>query len=135
MALPLIGRKVKVYAGTSASGTVFAGVTNKTITINNEPIDITNDDDSGFRSLLEDPNVRSMDISAEGVLKSDGPIVQAISASSLLSTYTIAIEGVGEVSGNFYVNGLELPSPTNDAVRYSTTFMSSGAFTYTAETT
>lgn len=133
MALPLAGRKVKVYRGNPSTGTAFVGVTSKTISINNEAIDITNDDDDGFRTLLEDPAVRSMDISAEGVLKADGPISDAISANSLLEGYTIEIEGVGEVSGDFYVSGLELTAPTNEAVRYSTTFMSSGQFTYTAE--
>lgn len=133
MPLPLIGRKVKVYRGAPSTGTVFVGVTSKTISINNEPVDITNDDDDGFRALLADPAVRSMDISAEGVLKSDGPIADAISASSLLEEYTVEIEGVGEVSGDFYVSGMELTAPTNEAVRYSTTFMSSGPFTYTAE--
>lgn len=131
MALPIIGRKVKLYRGDVATGTVFVGVTSKTISINNEPVDITNDDDNGWRTLLPDPAVRSVDIGTEGVLKSDGPIVDAISASSLLEGYELEIEGVGVFAGSFYVNGLELPAATNDAVRYSTTFLSSGPVTYT----
>lgn len=131
MPLPIIGRKIRVYRGDVATGTVFVGVTSKTITINNEAVDITDDDDNGWRSMLADPAVRSIDISAEGVLKDDGVIVDAINASSLLEEYTIDIEGVGSVSGDFYVNGLEITGATNDAARYSTTFQSSGPAVYT----
>lgn len=133
MSLPIIGRKIRVYRGNVATGTVFVGVTSKTITINNEAVDITDDDDNGWRSMLADPAVRSIDISAEGVLKADGIIVDAINASSLLEEYTLEIEGVGSVAGDFYVNGLEITAATNDAARYSTTFQSSGPAVYTPE--
>jgi predicted secreted protein len=62
----LVGRKV-TFTPTSG-GVPVIGVRTKTITLNNEAIDITSDDDNGFRTLLnDDPAERSIDFTAEGI--------------------------------------------------------------------
>ena len=64
----LNGRQVKVYEGDVSTGTLVAGARTKSVTFNNEPIDVTTDDASGFRTLLEEPGQKSLDVSVEGLL-------------------------------------------------------------------
>ena len=115
----LVGRKV-TFIPTSV-GVPIAGMRTKSITLNNEPIDITSDDDTGFRTLLEsDPALRSVDMSVEGVTKDDDLIaLAAAGGDDLVSEYTLAFEGLGEFVGNFYIGSLELGAPYNEAVTFT----------------
>lgn len=133
MALPGPGRLVDVYKGDISTGTKVICATSKTITINNEPIDITSDCDSGFRTMLADPATRSCDISIEGVTKDDSLLVQVTGASSvLLQGYEVDVAGVGTLAGDFYLNSVELGAPTAEAVTFTASLQSSGEFTYTS---
>lgn len=112
----------------------IAKVRTKTVTVNNEPIDITNDDDNGFRTLLADPATRSIELSVEGVM--DGATFRAIAAGAtatdnMLTDITIAWPS-GSIAGNFYLASYAETGAHNDAVTFTMTLQSSGAFTYTA---
>lgn len=52
------GRKVKIYQGTGGGAVLVAGARSDSITINNEPIDVTDKGDDGWRTLLDDASVR-----------------------------------------------------------------------------
>lgn len=126
----LVGRKVKfIPVGES---TPVAGARTKSITINNEPIDISSDDDDGFRTYLADDQAeRSIDMSVEGVLKDDVLIAAAMSPSqSLIGEYSLEFEGIGTVTGEFHIGNIELGATYNEAVTFSATVGSSGEFTY-----
>jgi predicted secreted protein len=131
----LVGRKV-TFTPTSG-GVPVIGVRTKTITLNNEPIDITSDDDNGFRTLLgDDPAERSIDFSAEGILKDSQLIALAAQGGSMLiESYDMDIDGIGTFSGDFYFGSIEIGAPYNDAVTFSATIQSSGPFTFAAVTT
>ena len=127
----LVGRKV-TFTPTNGGASVI-GVRTKSITINNEPIDITSDDDNGFRTLLnEDPAERSIDFSAEGILK-DAQLINLASAggSMLISEYEMDIPGVGKFTGDFYFGNIEIGAEYNEAVTFSAEIQSSGEFTFT----
>lgn len=133
MALPGPGRLVDVYKGDIATGTKVICATSKTISINNEPIDITSDCDSGFRTMLAEPGTRSCDISIEGITKDDDLLVQATGAGSvLLQGYEVDVAGVGTIAGDFYLNSVELGAPTAESVTFTASLQSSGTFTYTS---
>lgn len=131
----LVGRKVKFTP--VSGGTAVIGGRTKNITINNEAIDITSDDDNGFRTLLEDdPALRSIDMSVEGVLKDDALIELASKpGADLQDEYKMEIEGIGEFQGTFHFGTLTLGAPYNDAVTFSASVQSSGQFTYTSAST
>lgn len=130
----LAGRKVNVYKAADASGTPIAGGREHGISINNEAIDITDKDSAGWRTLLADPAVRSVDISFSGLM--DGATYIALSLNSdtagLLTDYTVEIEGLGTFTGDFHLSSVELGTPHDDAVELSMTLASSGAITWTA---
>jgi len=135
MAFPLAGRDVDIYRGDVSTGDLIAGCQSKSATINNEPIDITSDDDDGFRTLLADPATRSMDMSVEGVTKDTILLEAATGATSeLLTGHVMDIPGVGTIEGDFYLNSFELGAPTAEAVTFTASLQSSGEFTFTPET-
>ena len=126
-----VGRKVTFSP--TAAGAPVTGMRTKTITINNEPIDITSDDDLGFRTLLaDDPGQRSISMSVEGVTKDDELIKLATAGgSNLISEYALTFPGLGTITGDFFIGTIELGAPYNEAVTFSATIESSGAFVYT----
>lgn len=62
-----LGRKVNLTWG----GSAVLGIREKGVTINGEPIDVTSDDDNGWRKLLTEAGEHSVDISISGVTKDD----------------------------------------------------------------
>ena len=124
------GRELLIKKGAS----VIAGVRTKTVTINGEPIDVTTDDDSGFRTLLADPATRSIDLSVEGITKDAS--LRAIVAGAgpqLLTDITIEYPNGDVISGDFYLVSVEESGEYQDAVTFTASLQSSGAFTYTPD--
>ena len=110
----------------------IAAVVSKTISINNEPIDITNDDDAGFRTLLEDSGTRSIDISVEGVHKDDVMLTAAGAvAPVLIDDMDIVFPSGLTISGDFRMNNYEDSGESAGRVQFSATFQSTGAWTVT----
>jgi predicted secreted protein len=126
------GRKVKVYAGTGMSRVLVAGGRSDSISINNEAIDITDKGDDGWRTLLDDASVRSVDISAEGLVDGAGLIGTSLGATNaLLGEYEIEIEGIGTAAGEFHFSSYEISAPHDDAATFSMSLQSSGVVTWT----
>lgn len=129
------GRKVKLYSGDVATGTLVAGGRGHSISINNEAIDITDKGDNGWRTLLDDASVRSVDIGFEGLMDGETLIAVSLGATSaLLSDYTVQVEGIGSFSGTFHLSSIEIGSPHDDATEMSGTLASSGVIAWTAVT-
>ena len=113
-------------------GVKIAAVVSKTVSINNEPIDITNDDDAGFRTLLEDSATRSVDISVEGVHKNDVLLVAAGAASpTLIEDCEIEYPSGLIIAGDFRLNNYESSGESANRVQFSATLQSTGAWTVT----
>jgi TP901-1 family phage major tail protein len=111
---------------------VLAGVRTKTVTINGEPIDVTTDDDSGYRTLLGDPATRSIDLSVEGITK-DATLraIVAGGGSQMLTDITVEYPNGDEISGDFYLVSIEEAGEYQDAVTFTASLQSSGEYTYT----
>lgn len=111
--------------------TVLAGVRTKGISINGEPIDITSDDDDGYRTMLADAGTYSVDLSVEGITKDDTLVAIIMAGGSLMLTdITIDYPNGKTLSGNFFLNSVEETGTYNEAVTFSASLQSSGTFTY-----
>lgn len=120
--------------------TRLAGINSKSIDVANEPIDITTDEDNGFRLLLDVAGSSALDISFSGVTKD--PTLRALAltgGSKLFADITIEYPPVGtqttgdSISGDFYFNGLsESGGGSDGAMEFSGTMQSSGEWTFTA---
>lgn len=124
-----VGRTV-TFAPAGTTGVVLTGMRTKTVSINSEPIDVTSDDDDGWRKLLEAPGMRSVDISAEGVTK-DPALIAALISGGLLGDYDLTFPDWGVLNGTWRLNSAEQSAPYNEAVTFSATFQSSGVITWT----
>lgn len=111
------------------AGTALAGVRTKSLSINHEPVDVTTDDEAGFRTLLGDVGESSFELSVDGVTK-DGTLFDAAtsSATKLLTDVTIEHPS-GTISGDVFLASYEETGAYNDAITFSATFQSSGEWT------
>ena len=113
---------------------LVAGGRSDSISINNEAIDVTDKGSDGWRTLLNDASVRSVDITASGLVDGAGLIGQSLGATTaLLGDYEIRIEGIGIAAGEFHFSTYEIDGAHDGAGEYSMTLASSGPVTWTAE--
>jgi len=124
--------EVKGYPGRTLiikrNGAVVGAVVSKSISINDEPIDVTTDEDSGFRVLLDEPGTRSIDISYEGVLRSDLLIRDVAGGGSTIADVDIEFPTGMVIRGKFRINGMELSGGLSDKIAFSGTMQSTGAW-------
>jgi len=126
--MALSGRKVRI----SRDGTAIVGARTDSVTINNDPIDITDKDDLGWRTMLADVGVRTISCEVEGILKDATLLGIGVGTSSaLLEACTAEIDGVATLSGNFYLQSIALGAEQADAVTFTATLESAGVVTAT----
>lgn len=128
-----VGRKAILSMGSPL--VAVAALRTKTMTLANEPIDITSDDDNGFRTLLQDPGTKTLDMSIEGVAKDvasfNSLLSLAMSGTDILENFSILYPGIGTIAGSFVLASVEMGAPYNEAVTFSASIQSSGTFTFT----
>lgn len=112
----------------------LAGLRSKTITINAEEIDITNQDTAQFKELLSGAGIRSMALSGSGIFYDDITFKKArtIVLSQALRNFKIIVTSSGDYwTGCFKITSMEQGGEYNAESNYSLSMSSSGAFTYT----
>lgn len=122
------GRDLLVKTGT----TVIAGIRTKTISYGGEAIDVTTDDDSGYRTLLNDAAQMQIDLSVEGITK-DAELRAIVMAggSMMLTNITIEYPDGATLAGDFFLSSVEESGAYNDAITFTASLQSSGQWTYT----
>jgi TP901-1 family phage major tail protein len=116
--------------------TTLAGVRSRSLSISNEYVDVTTDDDLSWRTLLSDPGLRSMEVTISGVVTDEAVLADImaaeIAAATLEATLPTALSTAGTLSGSWLISSHEMSGDHDGAVEFSTTFMSTGEITYTA---
>lgn len=125
------GRQLTIEWG--AGPTTLVGIRTKGYTITNDYVDVTTDDDDGWRTLLADPGLRSIEVTVGGISSDQVLIADIMDAN--VSAKTLHIEfplTTGNLVGSFLISSFEQTGEHDGAVEFSATFMSTGAVTYTA---
>jgi predicted secreted protein len=120
--------------------TILALVNSKSIKIGNTPVDTTNDDDSGFQSMLAKAGTKSLNADVAGFADSVFAAALrtiAMTGTDLQDTYTIEwLDSAGVVTcksvGLFNLGDYEEKGESAGAVEFTAKLMSSGSFTYVA---
>lgn len=115
--------------------TTLVGVQSKTVSHTNDMVDVTNDDDIGWRTLLADAGLKSIEITCTGITSDEVLIAEYYSATpgaTFVTNLPSSLAAPGDLSGIFYLSGLELSGEHDGAYEFSATFMSSGVVIYTA---
>lgn len=123
-----IGRAVLLSLVEGTELTLLAAAKTKSLTWNDEPVDITSDDDAGWRKLLDDVSgTKSVDISIEGILKSTQ--LSAIAEAGLDVDLQFDVPTVRKWSGTFRLTSFEIGAETAEGATFSASFSSSGPVT------
>ena len=122
-----VGRKALFKKG----ATTVAAVRTRSMTLGNEVVDITSDDDNGFRTMLAEPGNKTLDLTVEGVFKDATMLTVAMSASDILEAFSILFPTIGTIAGDFVVTSFEAGAAYNEAGTFSCSLQSSGTFTFT----
>lgn len=126
--MAISGRSLRI----SRNGSTIAGARTDNFTINNEPIDITDKDNAGWRTLLADAGSRSVSADVEGVLKDTTLIAEAVGSSTLLlKECVVTVTGIGTLTGDFMLNSLQLGAEQADAITFTATLESAEGMTVT----
>jgi predicted secreted protein len=131
------GRKVRISYNPGGGMAVIAGARTESFTIANEMINITDKDDVGVQTLLDDIGTKSLSMDLEGVLKDDTLIALATNAAAGTALHDFQVEivglGVMTTAGGFFISSFA-PSGAegSDPTTFSCSLTSSGALTWTA---
>lgn len=127
----LVGRKVYIRKGSGSPQVLVAAARTKSLTMNGAPIDISSDDDSGYRTLIEtDAATRSLDMSIEGVTK-NADFLNQLASGNFVDDYEIEIQGVAIINGSFFLTSCAINAPYNEATTFTAELQSTGSFTVT----
>lgn len=127
--MAISGRSVRI----SRNGSNIVGARTDSVTINNEPLDITDKDDAGWRTMLNDVGVRSVSCEVEGVLKDSILLADGVGTAStaLLKECVVTITGIGTLTGDFFLNSLQIGAEQADVVTFTATLESGENMTAT----
>lgn len=127
--MAISGRSVRI----SRNGSNIVGARADSVTINNEPLDITDKDDLGWRTMLTDVGLRSVSCEIEGVLKDTVLLADSVgtATTALLKECVVTISGIGTLTGDFMLQGLQIGAEQADVVTFTATLESGENMTAT----
>lgn len=121
----LLGRKVTIAQGDTPS--VIAVARTKSLTINNEAVDVTSDGDDGIQRYLNEPGQKAVEVSVEGMFDSaDETLIDLSLSDDLISALEFDYTAY-TIGGDFFMTSYSQSMAYNDAITFSATFASSGA--------
>lgn len=109
------------------NGSEIPGVREKGLAISGEPVDVTSDEDAGWRTLLDSNGATQdqIDITLSGVTKSS-ILKRDWFEGSRSGTATLTYPDGTTISGTFYLSAYNETGAYNDATTFDATLMSSG---------
>lgn len=127
---------LQISANGGSTFSTIGGARANDVTINNNPVDITNVSSGGFQELLPDGGTQSVSISLSGVVSSDAQFktLQATADDRTLVWYKFTFGAAGVITSKFAVSNLQLGLPHDGAQTFSCQLMSSGTVTITPDT-
>jgi TP901-1 family phage major tail protein len=121
------------YNSTGSTYVTVGGARELTLTINNEPVDITNSDDAGIRKLLEGAGVNSISIKLQGVYVEDAAAaaIRVDASTNAHRNYQFVMPGAvtKTYQGGFMIASYEEAGSYNGSATYNITLESAGAVT------
>lgn len=117
-------------------GTTLASITSKSITVDQQPIEVTSDDDAGVQTFLSNVYAtKSMQISAEGYTDDDVLSDLAFNGTDTanhITDLTLERPNGDVISGTFILtNYVETGGGSDGSVTFTATFVRNGAHTFT----
>lgn len=127
--------RVQYKAVASAAYADMAGARTDSFTINNEHIDVTDKDDTGVVTYLDDIGRKSFEMTVEGVLTTGTFLGLAANATTSSATHLFAfdVQSLGTIAGSWVITSFEGSGADGaEPATFSMTVASSGAISWTA---
>ena len=119
------------------AGVAIAGLRTKSAAIGNEPINITTDDDLGFRKLLlnaagtnSEVSEKQIDISFDGITQDDTLIKAAMEGTALVKEYVLEFPSGATVTVTCVFTSMEITGTYQDSQTFSGELQSTGVWVY-----
>lgn len=128
------GRAIRIKYDPGGGAVVIAGARTDSLTINNTPIDITDKDDAGVITLLDDIGTKQISLSVEGVAIDStlGDLAAAATAGAALHDFEVAVAALKTYTGSFFISDFEYSGAEGDeALTFTCSLSSSGTVTAT----
>lgn len=126
-----LGRDIIFQWGGNSPGDVVLGIREKGIECSGEAIDVTSDENDGWRTLLREAGQNEVTISISGVTK-DTRLKQAwFSITNRTQPIFITYPDGGRISGTFYLQSHNETGTYNDATTFEAELVSTGPVDYT----
>ena len=122
----IIGREVTFTLG----GTALVGVNSKGFTFNNEPLDTTDDDSSGWQERLAKAGVKNLEFTVSGVVK-NLELVNAWFSDSQIFPVTVSYPDGSSLAFDVFLDNIGTTGESNALQTFDATFSSSGEITFT----
>lgn len=120
-----IGRTIIMLWG----GAAIAGVRQKAIKLNGTPLDISSDDDAGWRKLLTLSGEDSVELDLSGVTKSQN-LKSDFFAGTRTKTVSLTYPSGGVLSGTFYMGAYDETGEYKKEVTFTLKLQSSGVIAW-----
>lgn len=133
------GRDAALQISTNGGSTYVTvpGVRTTGLTINNNPVDITNaGSPSAWQEMLADGGIQALDVSVDGVMSSGAAFAAffAHAQNRTVGFYRIAFGNGGGVDFRAVIGSFGETGTYNDAQTFTAQMMSSGVPSFTAPT-
>lgn len=124
------GRNITFGWGTGSPQPEIAGVREKGVSLAGEAIDVSSDENNGWRTLLALAAENQVEISLSGVTK-DKTLKTDWFAGNRTKPGKLTYEDGGIIAGTFFLAEFSEKGSYKDAVTFEAKLMSSGVVTYT----
>jgi len=121
-----VGRRMELSWG----GVAIPGVREKGMAVAGEPIDVTSDEDDGWRILLSEAGQNQVDLSLSGVTKNDR-LKRDFFDGTRTKAAVITFPDGATLSGQFFLASYTDTGPYNDAMTFEASLQSTGEVVYT----
>lgn len=113
----------------------LVGVRTRSLTVSNEYVDVTTDDSNGWKTLLSDPSIRSVEVTVGGILTNEALLADVmaanISGKPLTAKLPTALSTQGTLDGDYLITSYGQEASYDGSVEFSVTFASTGEIIYT----
>ena len=124
------GRKVLLTIGGAGS----IAIQEKSVSINNEPVDVTSDSSDGWATSLAEPGGRNLEIGFSGVVENLNLVMSIMNNTSQIYACTLTYPEGSVIAGDFFFGSLGNTGPFKEAFTFEASMSSSGEVTFTAGT-
>lgn len=125
-----LGRDIDFFWGGNSPGDQILGVREKGLEMNGEAVDVTSDENNGWRTVLSDPGQNEVTISISGVTKDDR-LKQDWFGNRRMQPVTIRYPDGATATGQFFLQSYTDTGPYNDATTFEAELINNGEVTYT----